>query len=48
LIKEDEDAVWILWDRSVEPLPHERIQPAESGLVIIRRNILKMRKLGRS
>jgi hypothetical protein len=32
------------WSR----FPHEKIQPAESGLVIIRRNILKMRKLGRS
>lgn len=45
LMKEDAQAVWILWDRSVEKLPHERIRPEESGLVILKTVILEMRKL---
>lgn len=46
LMKESDVAVWILWERSVEPLPHERFQPQESGLVILKSEILEMKKLG--
>jgi len=46
VLKENDDAVWILWDRSVEPLPHERTRPEESGLVILKSEILEMKKLG--
>jgi hypothetical protein len=46
LIKENEEAVWILWDRSVERLPHERTRPKESGLVILKADILELRRLG--
>ena len=45
LIKENEDAVWILWDRSVQKLPHERIRPEESGLVVLKSEILELRRL---
>jgi hypothetical protein len=45
LIKENEEAVWILWDRSVVRLPHERIHAGESGIVILKSDILEMRRL---
>ena len=46
LIKENDEAVWILWERGVERLPHERPLPIESGLVIVKSDILEIRKLG--
>ena len=45
LIKENGSAVWILWDRSVKPLPHKRVPTSESGLVILKSDILEMRKI---
>jgi len=45
LVKEDPDAVLILWDRSVERLPHERSEAVTSGLVILRADIVEMRRL---
>jgi hypothetical protein len=44
LKKESDEAIWILWDRSVTPLPHERTG-TESGLVILKSDIIEMRKL---
>ena len=44
--EENEEAVWVLWDRSVTKLPHERTKLAESGLVILKSEILEMKKLG--
>jgi len=46
IAKENDEAIWILWDRSVSKLPHERIQLEESGLVILKSEILEMKKLG--
>lgn len=46
LMKENEEAVWIIWDRSVHTLPYEKVQPWESGLVILKSHILEMRRLG--
>jgi hypothetical protein len=46
LTKENEEAVWILWDRSVKLLPHERTQHKESGLLILKSDIIEMRKIG--
>jgi len=46
ILKESGDAVWILWDRSVCRLLYERTLPIESGLVIVKSDILEMRKLG--
>ena len=45
VVKENRDAVWVLWDRSVETLPHERTGPEESGLIILKNEVLKMRRL---
>jgi len=46
LTKESPEAVWVLWDRSVKPLPHERTRVEECGLVILKSEILEMKKLG--
>jgi hypothetical protein len=46
LWKEDEEALWILWDRSLSSLPHERIRPMESGLVISKADVLEVKELG--
>jgi len=45
ILKENEEAVWLLWDRSVKSLPQERSNPNESGLVILKSEILEMKKL---
>jgi len=44
--KEDDRAVWLLWWRPVNRLPHERPSPVASGVVILKSDILEMRKLG--
>jgi hypothetical protein len=46
IVKENDEAVWILWDKSVCKLPHERVQPSESGLVILKAEILELRGIG--
>jgi len=43
--KETFDVVWILWDRSVTPLPHERVRPQESGIVILKSDILEKKEI---
>lgn len=45
LLEENDQAVWVLWDRSVRRLPYERTRPEESGLVILRSDILELRRL---
>lgn len=45
ILKETNEAVWVLWDRSVEPLSHERIRTEESGLVLLKSEILRMNRL---
>lgn len=47
LQKEDERAIWIVWWRPVNRLPHERPSPAASGLVILKSDILELRKIGK-
>ena len=44
LVRENDEAIWILWDKSVEGLAHER-KSAESGLVILKSDILEVRKI---
>lgn len=46
LMKENAHAIWILWDRSAQDLRHERTDPRESGLVIIKNNVLEMKGIG--
>lgn len=45
LHRETADAVWLLWERSVKPLPHERSPAEESGLVLLKSDIVEMRRL---
>jgi len=44
LVKENDEAVWIIWDRSVKSFPNEGIE-AESGLVVLKDNVIEMRKI---
>ncbi|MCW4047895.1 MAG: hypothetical protein NWE99_10135 [Candidatus Bathyarchaeota archaeon] len=45
LHRETADAIWVLWERSVKPLPHERSPATDSGLVLLRSDIVEMRRL---
>jgi len=46
LVKQDDEAVWIVADRSVESLKHQL--DSDSGLIILKSDILKMKHLGKS
>jgi hypothetical protein len=45
LARESEEAVLILWDRGLEGLPHGRSEDRASGLVILRGDIIELRRL---
>ena len=45
LIRETSEALFILWDRSVEPLPQGRMEPKASGLVLLRGDVISIRRL---
>jgi hypothetical protein len=45
LVKQSEDAVWLLWDRDASKSPQKGSEPQECGLVILRRNIVEMRPI---
>ena len=45
IINEDDEAIQINWDRSLKPLPYERICPRDSGLTIPKKGVLKMKNL---
>ena len=45
LVKGNDKAVWILWDRSLNRLPQERTKPEESGLVLLKSGILELKLL---
>jgi hypothetical protein len=42
---EDEKAIWIISDRSSQPLPNEKANPRQNGLVLLKGEIIEMRKL---
>lgn len=44
LIKEDNEAIWILFDKTVEILPSEKFDPS-SGIIILKNNILEMKEI---
>lgn len=46
IAKENDEAVLVLWDRSCVKLPHETAQRLESGLVVLKSDILEMKKVG--
>jgi hypothetical protein len=45
LAKENEQAIWILWDKSVKLLPSEKTT-LESGLVLLKSNIVSLKVIG--
>jgi hypothetical protein len=45
LAYEDNEVVWIVWDRAAAPAKLEKLDPAAS-LVVLKRCILEMRRLG--
>ena len=44
IVKENDECLWICFDKPVERLPHEK-SVLESGLLIVKRNILERRKV---
>lgn len=44
LIYQDDEALWIIWDRSVDSNRFEKPDPS-SGLVILRKCILEVREI---
>lgn len=45
LMYEDDEAVWILWDRNAAPSIYEKPDPS-SSLVIVKKCILEIRRIG--
>ena len=45
LARENDDAIWIVWDRSVERVSNLAIRPCESGLVVLKSGLLEMKKI---
>ena len=45
IIRENKEAIWILWDKPVKPSAYQRLSLEYSGLVILKGAILKMKKL---
>jgi len=45
IIKENDEAIWILWEKSVVDIPNQRIRIEESGLVLLKSDILEMNRL---
>ena len=46
ILKENEEAMWILHDRSAKPLPNQKTKASESGLVLLKGDIIEIKKLG--
>ena len=45
LVKQDENAVWLLWDRDTSSSPQMSSESRECGLVILRRDIVDMKPI---
>jgi hypothetical protein len=45
LVRQSEDAVWLLWDRDASKSSQKGSEPQECGLVILRRDIVEMRPI---
>jgi len=45
IVGETTEAVCILWDRDVKHIPHQKPLLQESGLVILKGDIMEMKKL---
>jgi hypothetical protein len=44
VLKEDQDAIWIFFDKPVKKIPYEKLDSI-SGLLIIKSNILEMKEI---
>ncbi len=45
LVKENDEAIWIVCDRSVEKVSNQIVRACESGLVILKSDMLEMKKI---
>ena len=45
LVKENDEAIWMVCDRSIEKVPNQKVQACESGLVILKSDLLEMKKI---
>lgn len=46
VFQENDEKIVLLWDKSVKKLPEENINVAQSGLVILKSNILERKEIG--
>jgi len=46
VLKENDQAVYLVWDRAMNPQRHETPSPGQSGLVILKSEILEMKIIG--
>jgi len=46
LVKENDEAMWIVCDRSVERVSAQKVQACESGMVILKSDLLEIKKIG--
>jgi len=44
-VRETEEALWICFDKPVEKLQNEKLDPA-SGLLVMKNSVLEMKKVG--
>jgi len=46
LVKENDEAMWIVCERSVEKVSSQKVQACESGMVILKSDLLEIKKIG--
>ena len=46
LVKENDEAMWIVCERSVEKVYAQKVQACESGIVILKSDLLEIKKIG--
>ena len=46
LVKENDEAMWIVCDRTVEKVSAQKAQACESGMVILKSGLLEIKKIG--
>ena len=45
LVKENDEAIWIVCERSVEKTSNQKVKVCESGLVILKSDLLEIKKI---
>ena len=46
LVKDNDEAMWIVCERSVEKVSTQKVQACESGMVILKSDLLEVKKIG--